>query len=143
MGERARKARVETQRTIRTTRLTPDEKAFLKESAFYEGSRDHKRNPGDFGLEPPMNPRKDKTLCDDAGVFAKSVAIDLLARAIEGGLVSEAFTGTGFPKQLWVVHEGRVYEAIYGGSRTGSYHGYPIRSVDPLFDKVLESWSAR
>ena len=29
------------------------------------GNPEHKRNPGDFGLTPPAQPRADKTLCDD------------------------------------------------------------------------------
>lgn len=125
---------------MRHSPLSHAEKAHLKQNARYEGSRDHKRNPGDFGLEPPMNPRKDKTLCDDAGVFAKATATELLAMAIERGLTSEAFAAHGYPKQMWVVYEGRVYEAIYGGSREGAYHGYPIREVDPFFDEVIARW---
>lgn len=35
----------------------------------YIGSPSHKRNPGDFGLAPPAQPRPDKTLCDEAGIF--------------------------------------------------------------------------
>lgn len=90
-----------------------------------------------------MNPRKDKTLCDDVGIATKEMADDLLTRAIDRGLVSEAWTGKGFPKQIWVVHEGRVYEAIYGGSREGAYHGYPIRENDPFCDEITARWSDR
>jgi len=73
-------------------------------------------------------------------VFARNSAIDLLRRAIDHGLVSEATSGTGFPKQIWVVDAGRVYEAMYGGSQEGCYHGYPIRRSDPLFGEVLARW---
>lgn len=99
----------------------------------------HKRNPGDFGLTPPASPRPDKTLCDEADVFARAAAADLLSKAIDGGLTSEAFNGTGFPKQLWVVSEGRVFEAMQGGN--GAYHGYPIRRTDPFYDEVLRRWN--
>jgi hypothetical protein len=29
---------------------------------------------------------------------------------------------------------------MYGGSRTGRYHGYPIRRVDPFFDALSKVW---
>jgi len=35
----------------------------------YGGNPEHKKNPGDFGLTPPSDPRLGKALCDDAGVF--------------------------------------------------------------------------
>jgi hypothetical protein len=141
MGERANRARRETEREIRATRLSPEEKAFLRENAGYEGSPLHKRNPGDFGLPRPTYPRPDKTLCDEAGVTSREAAQSLFHRAIETGLVSAAKAKRKFPKQMWVVDEQRrVFEAIYGGSRAGLYHGYPIRRNDPLFGEVLAAW---
>jgi len=115
----------------------------LRRRTAYEGNPVHKSNPGDFGLIPPAAPRPDKTLCDEAGVVSRAQAEALLARAIEAGLVSDSLVpGTCFPKQLWVVDEqGRVFEAMYGGSRTGRYHGYPIRRNDPLHDEVVAAWS--
>lgn len=116
----------------------------MRAGAAYEGSPHHKRNPGDFGLTPPVAPRRDKTLCDEAGVFERSLAQQLFERAVERGLVSESKAGNGMPKQLWVVDEqGRVFEAIYGGSVAGRYHGYPIRRADPLFDEVCKAWADR
>jgi hypothetical protein len=54
--------------------------------------------------------------------------------------VSEADAG-GFPKQRWVVDErGRVFEAMLGGSRTGCFHGYPIRQSDPLHQAIVAAW---
>jgi hypothetical protein len=49
--------------------------------------------------------RPEKTLCDEAGITQKQIAIDLFARAIDVGLVSAAWTA-GFPKQMWVVDDG-------------------------------------
>ncbi|HKY36377.1 MAG TPA: hypothetical protein VJN18_10585 [Polyangiaceae bacterium] len=61
--------------------------------------------------------------------------------AIDAGLVSEATASDGLPKQLWVVDEhGQVFEAMYGGSVAGRYHGYPIRRSDPLFDRIVATW---
>ncbi|KYF92857.1 hypothetical protein BE17_41235 [Sorangium cellulosum] len=74
----------------------------------------------------------------------RSIAVALLAQAIEGGLVSDGEGAPGFPKQMWVVDEnGQVFEAMYGGSRPGLYHGYPIRRADPFFDEVVRAWEKK
>jgi hypothetical protein len=144
MGRKAISMRRATKRSMRATLLTPEERDFLRKNGGYEGIAYHKRNPGDFGLTPPAAPRPDKTLCDEADVIRRAVANALLARAIDGGLVSEGTSAPGFPKQLWVVAEnGQVFEAMYGGSRTGLYHGYPIRREDPFFDEVVNAWERR
>lgn len=141
MGKRASQARQATKRTFRETRLSASERASLHVRASYEGSPYHKRSPGDFGLTPPALPRPDATLCDEAGVHRRDVAQALFTRAIDHGLVSESATPEGFPKQLWVVDDqGRVFEAMYGGSRPGLYHGYPVRRSDPLFNEVRRVW---
>jgi hypothetical protein len=141
MGKKASTARRITKRTMRATPLTDQERKFLREHAGYEGISYHKRSPGDFGLTPPAAPRPDKTLCDEANVSQRAVAAALLARAIEGGLASDTEGAPGFPKHLWVVDEtGQVFEAMYGGSRVGLYHGFPIRRVDPWFDEVVRAW---
>ncbi|MEQ8765804.1 MAG: hypothetical protein RL885_17915 [Planctomycetota bacterium] len=138
MGEETEKRRKETRRKIRKTPLTDEEWKVLQE-ARYEGSPFHKRNPGDFGFAPA--PRQDKTLCDEAGVFTLEEAQRLLSLAVERGLVSDTTTHGGFPKQMWVVdEEGRVFEAMHGGSHDSHYHGYPIRETDPLHQLILSAW---
>jgi hypothetical protein len=118
MGKKASGFRRVTKRTMRATPLTGPERNFLREHAGYEGIAYHKRTPGDFGLTPPAAPRPDKTLCDEANVTQRSLADALLARAIEGGLVSDAEGAPGFPKQMWVVDEsGQAFEAMYGGEQ--------------------------
>ena len=144
MGNKANFARRITRRTMRATPLTDRERKFLRDHAGYEGISYHKRSPGDFGLTPPAAPRPDKTLCDEANITRRDLADALLAQAIAGGLVSDGEGGPGFPKQLWAVDEhGQVFEAMYGGSKTGLYHGYPIRRVDPWFDEVTRAWEKR
>jgi hypothetical protein len=145
MGDKSKRVREATVRRLRAARLSPDERAFLRARAFYEGSPLHKKDPkNDFGLTPPANPRPDKTLCDEAEVFELAVARDLFDRALDAGLVSESETGTGYPKQIWVVDEaGQVFELIFGGSREGAYHGYPIRASDPLSAELQRAWAAR
>jgi hypothetical protein len=127
-------------RRIRGTPLTDAErKRFL--AAVYAGSPLHKRNPGDFGLTPPADPRPDKTLCDEAGIHSRAEAGRLFRLGMERGLVSVATAGDGLPKQFWAVAEdGRVFEAMYGG--TGAYHGYPIRRSDPFSEVVTRAWRA-
>src|SRR6201999_2644222 len=138
MGERSRKTREKTERTIRDVPLTAAQRSFLHDHARYEGSALHKRAPHNFGLIPPTSPRRDKTLCDDAGIFDKRIAIRLFERAIEVGLVSAKDKSVGFPAQMWVVDDlGQVFEIMYGGSRTGYYHGYPIRRSNPLFAEIV------
>jgi hypothetical protein len=140
MGKKAIAAR-HTRRTMRATPLTAQERKFLHEHAGYEGVPYHKRNQGDFGLTPPAAPRLEKTLCDEANVTRRAVAAALLAQAIDGGLVSDGEGAPGFPRQMWVVDEGgQVFEAMYGGSRAGLYHGYPIRRNDPFFEDVVRAW---
>ena len=144
MGRRAQQARQVTRRMIRGDTLSEPEKVRLRGEARYEGSPYHKRNPGDFGLTPPSQPRPDKTLCDEAGIKNRSEAESLFAQAIERGLVSRSESAAKFPKQIWVVDEsGRVFEAMHGGTREGRYHGYPIRRSDPLFGDVSKAWNKK
>jgi hypothetical protein len=144
MGKRAAEARRVTRRTVRPQKLTDDEKAHLRANARYEGVSYHKRSPGDFGLTPPAAPRPDKTLCDEAAVMWRAEAQSLLDAAIDAGLVSENEGAPGFPKHLWVVRDdGQVFEAMYGGSTIGAYHGYPIRRNDPFFDELTARWKER
>lgn len=141
MGTKANAVRRITKRTMRKLPLSDSERSFLMKNARYEGISYHKRSPGDFGLTPPAAPRPDKTLCDEAKITQRAQASALLNRAIEGGLASDAMVADGFPKQLWVVDEdGQVFEAMYGGSSVGLYHGYPIRRNDPWYDEVMRAW---
>jgi hypothetical protein len=138
MGKRAIATRRVTRRTIRSVRLSAEQRDRLLMSAAYEGSPHHKRSPGDFGLTPPASPRPDKTLCDEAGVSKVAIARSLLEKAIRAGLVSEDDVG-GFPKQMWVLDDsGHVFEVMHGVG--GRYHGYPIRRNDPFFDEVVDAW---
>lgn len=106
----------------------------------YGGNPEHKRNPGDFGLVPPAQPRADKTLCDEAGISKKAVAEGLLRDGVAKGLVSEQMRGE-FPQNIWAVtKDGLPLEAELENQAQGTYHGYPMPSTDPFRDKVLERW---
>jgi hypothetical protein len=65
--------------------LTPDANELARLSALakvvtYGGNPEHKRNPGDFGLTPPSDPRRAKSLCDAANIFSRTVAHSLLQK---------------------------------------------------------------
>ena len=106
----------------------------------YVGSPYHKRAPGDFGLTPPAQPRPDKTLCDQAGIFSVAAAQHWLEEGIRRGMISPNMQG-GFPKHIWAVtDEGIVLEAKYNNEGPGNYHGCPLFEPDPFRKIVLDLW---
>ncbi|MEI9893270.1 MAG: hypothetical protein WDN28_05035 [Chthoniobacter sp.] len=107
----------------------------------YGGNPEHKRNPGDFGLTSPASPRLDKTLCDEAGIFNRAVALELLREGVRRGLVSQR--GDAYPQNIWAVSEdGIPLEAQLENPANGTYHGYPMPEADPFRKVVIEQWSA-
>ena len=82
------RTRFNLKRTLREPRPDATERAAIRERISYTGSPLHKRNPGDFGLDPPAAPRPHKTPCDSAGIGEKALAERLLADGVARGLVS-------------------------------------------------------
>ncbi len=113
----------------------------LAERVRYGGSPQHKRNPGDFGLVPPADPRQDKTLCDEVNIFSREEAQRLLSLGVRRGLVSRQLRN-GWPQNVWVVADGVPMEAELENEVLGSYHGYPMLADDPFRDEVLRAWEA-
>lgn len=110
-------------------------------AARYGGNPVHKRNPGDFGLDPPSRPKPEKTLCDGANIFQRSIAVGLLQEGMRRGLFSTLICGD-WPKYVWsVTADGIPVEAIMENEGVGAYHGYPMRVGDPLGDEVLRRWN--
>ena len=108
----------------------------------YTGNPDHKSNPGDFCLNPPAQPRDDKTLCDDAGIFTKTEAQRLLTEGPRRGLISEQKRVGGLPQNIWAVTaDGCPLEAQLENRVQGTYHGYPVPKNDPFQDRILEHWN--
>ncbi|MCB2189538.1 MAG: hypothetical protein KQJ78_24230 [Deltaproteobacteria bacterium] len=117
-----------------------DELEKLASLASYGGNPAHKRNPGDFGLQPPCSPRQDKTLCDEVELFSRREATRLLREAFSRGLVSQQWR-QGWPQNVWAVMEsGRVLEGMLENPTQGIYHGYPLRIHDPQCDMVKQRW---
>lgn len=110
--------------------------------ATYMGNPVHKRNPGDFGLEPFRGPRPGKTLCDGAKISEKTVALHLLQEGFRKGLVSVQ-RRNGWPQNVWAMSEdGTPLEAMLTNRGTGEYHGYPLQSNDSLAEEVRKRWHA-
>lgn len=122
----------------------PDHAALLQlaELLRYGGNPEHKRNPGDFGLRPPAQPRADKSLCDDVRVFSRAVALAILRQGVERGLVSVQKVG-GLPQNLWsVTDQWVVIEAQLENRDQYCYHAYPLPTSDPFGAVVLSAWRA-
>lgn len=111
----------------------------------YVGNPHHKRNPGDFGLQPPSAPRLDRSLCDDVSIFQQSEATRLLREGARRGMISRTRTPNGdWPKQIWAVTDGgRVVEARIDNQARGSYHGYPMEPNNPHAALLVEKWNER
>ena len=105
----------------------------------YGGNPEHKKNPGDFNLTPPSDPRQGKSLCDVAKIFERQIALELLRAGIRKGLVSDR--GAEWPKNVWsVTPEGIALEAQLENPDLGTYHGYPMPETDPMAGEVLRRW---
>lgn len=107
----------------------------------YTGNPEHKRNPGDFGLQPPSGPRPGKTLCDKVEIYSRADALALLLAGVQRGTFS-AQERDGWPQNVWAVTgKGEPLEAQREGP--GVYHGYPMPEADPFREKVLAGWACR
>ncbi len=116
------------------------ELALLAKRLKYGGNPAHKRNPGDFGLDPPSRPMPRKTLCDDAGIFTRKEALRMLRLGAVKGLISEQRRGE-FPQNIWAVTDsGDPLEAQLENQEKGEYHGYPVPKGDPFRSEILTRW---
>lgn len=121
-------------------RARADELGKLADLARYGGNPEHKKNPGDFGLTPPSDPRQGKSLCDVAKIFRRDEAEKLLQEGLRSGLVSDRMVGE-WPKNVWsVTDHGYAMEAQLENPESGIYHGYPMPETDPLSQEVLRRW---
>ena len=112
----------------------------LADRVGYGGNPEHKKNPGDFNLTPPADPRQGKSLCDVAKIFRRDEALKLLQAGLRKGLVSDRMAG-GWPKNIWsVTADGIAMEAQLENPELGTYHGYPMPDTDPLSLEVVRRW---
>ena len=136
-----RRTRFNAKRKIAETPPPKEALKLLEKKVRYGGKPEHKRNPGDFRLSPPARPRRDKSLCDDAGIFLRARALELLRAGVRRGLIS-AWDGTSYPQNIWSMTEyGIPLEAQLENAGNGTYHGYPLMENDPFRKIVIEKWS--
>lgn len=110
--------------------------------ARYVGSAHHKSRPADYNFNPPVNPRRGKSLCDELRPIALREAIKLFRSGVRLGMVSAHQEG-GLPKFVWAVdQDGEAYEAILG-SDGPNYHGYRLNGKAPNRDYVIAEWNRR
>lgn len=131
-------------RRLKPSPLNPGETEALRvlaEKVGYTGNSDHKRNTGNFGLDPPLGPRPGKTLCDDSNIFQIGVARRLLKEGARRGLISHQ-QRNGWPQNIWsVTNRGIPLEAQLENQETGDYHGYPMSNNDPFREAILKRWN--
>lgn len=128
-------------RIIGAGAVAPERLTELESAVSYGGNPEHKKNPGDFGLTPPSDPRRGKSLCDVASIFSRTLALALLRHGIRKGLISDR-EENGWPKNVWSVTEtGIPLEAQLENPAIGCYHGYPMPDSDPLASEVLTRWN--
>ena len=112
----------------------------------YGGNHLHKKNPGDFGLQPPSRARAGKALCDTAQVFTLREAMEILRSGIKSRLFSPQMR-EGWPQNIWPVAsreaETFVFEAQIENSATGTYHGYSLPLNSQMGQAVLLEWRKR
>lgn len=65
---------VENRKLVKLKPAKADRKA-MSVDVVYTGNPTHKRYGGDFNLNPPAAARRNKTLCDSAGIFEKTRAL--------------------------------------------------------------------
>ncbi|MBE3604755.1 hypothetical protein IMX07_14095 [bacterium] len=123
-------------------RLGKEGRKALAAKLTYTGSAHHKTNPGDYGFQPPVNPRPWKSICDGSRVIRRAEARNLFRRGILLGVFSD-FREEEAPKYVWAVDgEGEAYEAkVIPG--TSEYKGYRLEEDDAMRDLVLKEWAKR
>ena len=120
--------------------LSPVALDALADALPYSGSGNHKRYAGNYGFDPPSNPRAWKSLCDDKRPLLKDEAESLFKAGVKRGMISMP-SANGVPKFVWSVDDfGEVYEANLGSE---GHHGYRLSADDDMAKLVLRTWRER
>lgn len=136
----ARQGNNPKRRIIDVGSVAKDALEALSARLVYVGSANHKRYPGNYGFQPPSNPRPWKSVCDARRPLLKAEAEALLSSGVCKGMIS-APDADGVPKYVWSVDDhGVPYEAKIGN---GGYHGYPLYPDDDMSEIVSREWARR
>lgn len=114
----------------------------LAKAVVYVGSSLHKKHPGDYKFDPPVNPRPTKSICDGVRIILLKEAQKLFHDGIMKGMVSTWYEG-GFPKYVWSVDaNNEAYESKISRG-TNKYKGYRLEEDDEMRAIVLSEWKTR
>ena len=75
-------------------------------------------------------------------VITLARAKSLLIKGILSGMFSNFKYGM-YPKFIWCVDDGEIYEAKTEAGNPGNYHGYRLEEDDDMRDHVLSVWKNR
>lgn len=92
----------------------------------YVGSPEHKDAPS-FAGHP--KPRSDATICDRRFIGLQDQLTAWIQESIRAGLVGGPWEG-GFPRYVWCVRDGAVYEARLVNRGNGEYKGYQLQESE-------------
>lgn len=124
--------------------IPPEELSRIAALARYGGSAPHKLRVSDYGFHPPVNPRPNKSVCDDLRPVHLAEASALLTEAIRRGMVSR-FANGSLPKYVWAVSDdGKVFEAKTKPGQETVYHGYRLGDDErDMTTEVQREWNLR
>lgn len=120
--------------------MTPNwEKRYCKKSPNILGIPSTKEILEISALLPPCVPSGKKNLCDEAGIFNKRIAQDLLEQGFKRGFFSISQTNN-WPRNVWALSEQNIPLEARLDRESGTYHGFPMSENDPLSAEILEKW---
>ena len=142
MPRRKRQGNDPRRRIARKGSVTSETRAKLAK-AIYTGSAHHKSKAGGgYKFIPPVNPRPDKSLCDDLRTITLLQATKLFRSGVLLEMVSTQVKN-GLPKFVWAVDSyGEAYEAILAGN-SPEYHGYRLHRDQRARDFIIATWKER
>lgn len=146
MSIRKREGNRPDRRILGHTASSETDRDAIAKRVSYLGSGHHKRRPGDYGFEPPVNPRPSKDVCDAKGkrqvLLAEAQA--LFASGLSKGMFSKPGTN-GLPKYVWAVDgNGDVYESKTRPEHETEYHGYRLGDDEVTMRRyVIDEWKLR
>lgn len=95
-------------------------------TATYVGSPEHKDTPSFAGR---LRPRANATICDVEFKGKQDELTTLIRQGIQAGNVS-AYWENKYPRYVWCLHNGDVYEARLTNQGKGEYKGFKLDPDD-------------